>query len=611
MSLFHRNEWRLAPLLLLMLTGTVHAQSGTASPEAPDESQSIRGRIIGEGGRPVAGALVRAAVLRATGVYGGEMLANSNREGEFELKDVPPGLTEVLVLAPPLIVVDGIPDGGARPGDALTIRMAKGAAITGKVVDENGAPLTGLNVTPELVRDESGVRTAGEYEQTFGGLVDDRGVYRLYGLRPGTYVLSAGRATSSYERPVFLSDRAPTYYPSASRSAASEVSVRLGSEVFNIDIVFRSAAGYRIEGQVVGAGAGTSSWTVVEVFRSRETESYRSIDVESKAGSATFYVDGVEDGDYDLMAMASGTGDGPVSSDRIRVKVRGTDVSGVTLPLMPMSQIAGRVELAPEVKGDGCAEAGGNKPDRPIGFGSVAIGYREVAPAVPSPSRIGLKSDGSFAASRLTGTRYRFWAEIADDELFVARLDTATALPAGPASGGSGGTMPKPTSTAAMAAGRTVTSSAGQSAVARDGVEVSRGKSVDGLRILVARGAARVRGRLAPAKPGEPLPSRARVCLVPADAKQKDDVVHYYEVDVERDGTFDVRNVAPGEYFVATRTFPGDDRPDLEILPAAWNAADRTKLRAGAEKEGIRVTLLPCQRLESAVVRIPSAGRRP
>ena len=115
-----------------------------------------------------------------------------------------------------------------------------------------------------------------------------------------------------------------------------------------------------------------------------------------------------------------------------------------------------------------------------------------------------------------------------------------------------------------------------------------------------------MRGLIASAKAGVPLPSRARVCLVPADPKQKDDVVHYYEVLVERDGTFDVRNVAPGEYFVATRTFPGDDRPDAEIFPASWDPKERAALRASAEKLGVRVTLSPCQRLESAVVTIPS-----
>ncbi|MBK6426569.1 MAG: carboxypeptidase regulatory-like domain-containing protein [Blastocatellia bacterium] len=599
-----RSEWLLALVLLLPLAGVAHAQSEPARPDATGESPSIRGRVVGEGGRPVAGAVVRAAVLRSSGGFSGELVANANRDGVFELRDVPPGFSRIYVIAPPLIVVDGIPDEGARPGDVLTIRMAKGAAITGRVVDENGAPLTGLRVTPELVRGESGVRTSGEYTAYSGGLVDDRGVYRIYELRAGTYVLSAGRTAETYERPVFLSDRVPTYYPSGSRSAASEISVRFGAEVANIDIVFRGDAGFRVGGKVVGAGTTAPGRTSVEIYRAREAESCRTALVTVAAGSVSFLLDAVEDGDYELMATAFGAGDGPVSSERVRVKVRGADVSGVTLTLMPMSQITGRVETASESKTDECAEATSGVAVRPIRLADVSIGFREVSPG-ERPRRTGLKSDGTFAATRLTGSKYRLWAEIADDELFVARMDTSTAAVA-PSSGGSGGSTPKPLSAPATAASGTVASTAAPSGVARDGVNVVRGKSVDGLRFVVARGAARVRGRIAPAKEGESLPSRARVCLVPADPKQKDDVVHYYEVDVERDGAFEVRNVAPGEYFVVTRTFPGDDRPDVEISPAAWDVKERAALRAAGENLGIRLTLSPCQRLESAVVTLPA-----
>ena len=190
------------------------------------------------------------------------------------------------------------------------------------------------------------------------------------------------------------------------------------------------------------------------------------------------------------------------------------------------------------------------------------------------------------------GPRYRLSLEFADDDAWVVTLDRP---------GGAGVTSPV-TGAKGIAGASGGSKVAGSRPVASDGVRVERGKHVDGVRFVVARGAARVRGRIVPANAGEPLPSRARVCLVPADAKQKDDVIHYYEVLVERDGTFDVRNVAPGEYFVATRTFPGDDRPDLEIFPAAWDAAERVKLRLAAEKAGIRITLSPCQRLESAVI---------
>ncbi len=584
--------WRLLlPVFLLCSSGLANAQIETAPTPTPTATDTIRGRIVGEGGRPVAGALVRAVVVRSAGGFGSDIISNANQDGVFELKDVPPGFSDITVIAPPMIVVDGIPDGGARPGDFLTIRMAKGAAITGKVVDETGAPLTGLVVTPELIRDELGARYADGYYNYYGGMVDDRGVYRLYGLSAGTYLLSAGRSPETYGRPVFLSDRVPTYYPSAPRSDASEVSVRLGAEVTNIDIVFRGAAGHSISGKVVGGGSST--WTVVELYRLNEPESFREAEVGSGAGKTSFLLSALDDGDYELEARAAGTGDGMVTSDRVRVRIRGADVNGVTLTLMPTTQISGRVELAADSKDEACVETTSGDAVAPVRLADVAIGYLAVAPTAYSPGRTGLKGDGTFATGRLSGSRYRLWAQIADDRLYVSKLEMTAAAPAKVDTAASGSKAASPSAT-----------SAAPSAIARDGVGVTRGKNVDGIRFVVATGAALVRGRIAPAKPGEPLPSRARVCLVPLDSKQKDDVIHYYEVEVQRDGTFDVRNVAPGEYLVATRVFPNDDRPDIEILPAAWDAADRTKLRAAAGKAGIRVTLSPCQRLESAVIRL-------
>lgn len=587
--------WRLLlPVFLLCSSGLANAQIETAPTPTPTATDTIRGRIVGEGARPVAGALVRAVVVRSAGGFGSDIISNANQDGVFELKDVPPGFSDITVVAPPMIVVDGIPAGGARPGDFLTIRMAKGAAITGKVVDENGAPLTGLVVTPELIRDELGARYAHGYYNYYGGMVDDRGVYRLYGLRAGTYLLSAGRSPETYGRPVFLSDRVPTYYPNATRPDASEVSVRLGAEVTNIDIVFRGSAGHSIGGKVVGGGSST--WTVVELYRLKEPESFREAEVGSGAGQTSFLLSALDDGDYELEARAAGTGDGMVTSDRVRVRIRGADVNGVTLTLLPTAQISGRVELATETKGESCVEAAGGDV-RPVRLSEVSIGYREVAPTANAPLRTGLKGDGGFTTARLSGSKYRLWAQIADDRLFVSRMDSTAA--------GAVAAKTRPVA-AGTKSGIPPASSLAPSAIARDGMSVTRGKTIDGVRFVVATGAARVRGRIAPAKPGEPLPSRAHVCLVPADPKLKDDVVHYYEVDMERDGAFEIRNVAPGEYFVATRTFPGDDRPNLEIFPASWDPKKRAALRAAGEKLGIRLTLSPCQKLESAVVTLPA-----
>ncbi len=593
MTLTHR--WKLmvqsfSVTAAILVTGSFGlAQQGVDSAVKAGGTRSVRGRVVGDGGKPVAGARVRAAFIQSAGSFVSDVEAISDIEGAFEMREFPAGVATLRIVAPSLVVVDGIPGNGVRAGDVLTIRMARGASIAGRVVDEEGKPLTGLHVTPELVLDERGVQPASGDVPYSGGLVDDRGEYRLFGLVAGNYVVSAGPPKWDSDRPEYLSDRSPTYYPSADRSSAAKITASLGGEVGKIDITFRGNAGHRVSGSIRGSVTPNSGWTRVDLYRPGNSEPARIAAVRSLSGDLQFFLDGVEDGDYELQGRASGSGGDQVVSDRLPVRVRDADVAGLTLTMVETGRIPGRVEFAADTKDLACKERDTEASRRTGGVTDMVVGYRGVAPKLQMPNWTGIGAEGRFVVSSLSGARYRLWMEFADEDVFLVRCDTESS-PTSPARAGSA----DPTGTPAQPNV--------SSPVARDGVSVVQGKSADGVRFVVAHGAARVRGRIAPAKPGEPLPSRARVCLVPADPKQKDDVVHYYEVEVERDGTFEVRNVAPGEYFVVTRTFSGDDRPDLEILPAAWDAAERAALRSAAEKLGIRLTLSPCQRLESAVI---------
>lgn len=70
---------------------------------------------------------------------------------------------------------------------------------------------------------------------------DDRGVYRFWGLTPGTYVVFtysniAGHFGCS-------GAKFPTYYPSSTREKAAEVTVKSGLETSGIDIRYREDQG--------------------------------------------------------------------------------------------------------------------------------------------------------------------------------------------------------------------------------------------------------------------------------------------------------------------------------------------------------------------------------
>lgn len=166
--------------------------------------------------------------------------------------------------------------------------MQRPAAIEGTVTDEMGVPLVNAQVQATRYGIVQGVRRATTMA-TVG--TDDRGRYRLFGLGPGEYVVSAApqlfqlatveRAAigqASYERAISaaLAGRpasqatglsivlptvpddavrgyAPTYYPSStSVVSAAKVAVEAGTERSGVDITFRPVRTVRVRGMVAG-----------------------------------------------------------------------------------------------------------------------------------------------------------------------------------------------------------------------------------------------------------------------------------------------------------------------------------------------------------------------
>jgi len=139
---------------------------------------------------------------------------SSDDNGRFRVARLPSGTYTLYVYAPGY-VEQSDPDGREfyRPGDSATIRMIKGGAITGTVLNATGDPLVAVPVKAIKIRDAEGRPGASGVRWPRDRRTDDRGIYRLYGLEPGTYIVIAGGGQqtsypgSPYDRDV------PTYYP--------------------------------------------------------------------------------------------------------------------------------------------------------------------------------------------------------------------------------------------------------------------------------------------------------------------------------------------------------------------------------------------------------------
>ena len=68
------------------------------------------------------------------------------------------------------------------------LQLPRGGVLTGTVLDENGEATPGTSVRAMRFVTQNGRRTL---QSSGGGNTDDRGIYRIYGLQPGDYVVCA------------------------------------------------------------------------------------------------------------------------------------------------------------------------------------------------------------------------------------------------------------------------------------------------------------------------------------------------------------------------------------------------------------------------------------
>jgi len=546
---------------------------------------AVTGRVVAEDGGGLANVTV---VLNAVGPD--QQGANPSRrattitdeEGAFRFTDLPPRNYSVFVLSAkgyvpqPAAITESGSRGYYRIGDHVTFTMIRGGVITGRVTTLAGEPMIGAQVTAVMVKDFEG----NPVRQRFGARsrsTDDRGVYRLYGLQPGTYLVFTGSnlgapRISPYE------GSAPTYYPSSPRETATEVTVASGGEATGIDIRHRGERGHTVSGTVTGGGAseqyegasvtlyGLASGFVVGTGYVRQGE-----------GQNGFAIQGVGDDEYGIVARR-GADDKSFASAPQRVTVRGADVGGIALKLAPLASISGRIVVTASPQA--CENSRKSSPEEIIVSVRPDASATAEASQFASPQPDGAVSEkGEFTIHGLYPGRYFLEPRLPNENWYAKSLIAAPVAAAGQPSAGA--------------------KSAANKDVGRNGLAVKSGDRVAGLIVTVSDGAASLRGKVTAGKPGARLPERLRVHLIPAEAVAADDMLRYAETLARPDGSFAFSRLAPGRYRLLTRAAPEDDAPEA---PEAWDGQKRALLRREAEAARQEVELQACQQLTDYVL---------
>lgn len=551
----------------------------------------IRGRVITENGQPIPHAIV--SVFGISGRVNQTTVSRetvADDDGNF----VADGLEAIPYLvsawAPGYVPASGSavlnPFELSEPhfvnvGEVVTVQLIRGGVITGHVTNEAGEPVVGAPVKATRVRDETGRLTNVDigYAHLWTRTTDDRGVYRIYGLAPGSYIVAAGGRDASSSRPTPFAGRTTTYHPSSTRDAATLVNVSSGVEATDIDIRYHGESGFAISGKINGAPATTSGTTQASTtifLRSPATgETIETAYSQSSSNQNGYAFYGVLNGEYQLIARNDGMdgGNGLASTPR-RVTVKGTDVSGADLALVPNVTVSGVVVVEkPESEVPECRNHRKSYPEE------IIVRARRDDPAekpeLSLPGFLGYGvgipyEKGVFTIRNLKPGRHRIELELPDETWYLKAMAMTGSKPA---------------------------------IDPRAGLTVKSGDTLIGLRLTIASGAAMLKGKITVAE-NTKLPTRLHVYLIPAEAEAMDDVLRFGEISAEADGSFSFSHLAPGKYFVLARAIPKSESGNKLIHPAAWGPAELKKLRKEAEATNLAIELKPCQPITGYALRL-------
>ena len=197
-------------------------------------------------------------------------VTSTDNEGRFEIKELPAGRYNLLATKGGYVQGQY---GQRRPGEPGTpidlseaqtaekvnFVLARGAVIAGRVVDDGGEPVSGTMVTAMRFQFMGGTRRLvpgggeGSNDRT-----DDQGNFRLFGLAPGDYYVSAnnrgGMVMQAEINNTEADGFAPTYYPGTpTLSDATRIALRAGQEMTGANFALIVARMARIRGRALNS----------------------------------------------------------------------------------------------------------------------------------------------------------------------------------------------------------------------------------------------------------------------------------------------------------------------------------------------------------------------
>jgi hypothetical protein len=365
-----------------LAAGVIVLAIGAPQAQTPPRDQA---RLTSIGTATVAGAVViddetrgplRRATLTLQRVNSEDLrTTTSDDQGHFVFDALPAGSFRLTASKGGYLALNyGAPKPGGMPGRVITlaegqqfslgaIALMRGAVIAGRLLDRNSHPVGDTEVTASRFVIINGERQLRTEESPRTTMTNGHGEYRIYGLIPGEYVLSARpgfaspqaettnaemvwaqRRTGQAPPPGRSFTYAPTLFPgSVDPSGGVPIVLARGEEKLGVDFSLQYVPVARVTGIVTGPDGQPAAGVIVRNIPKRQ------ILLELLGSTRTgpdgrFTLNNLMPSEYSLVARGAGAMPGPLSLwGKVDLTVFGEDVTDRTIQLQPGFIVGGTI----------------------------------------------------------------------------------------------------------------------------------------------------------------------------------------------------------------------------------------------------------------------------